>query len=286
MNVSIETKKRPKMAERCKAKGSSRKIRKPRRPTKFPRRTNIAPQPPAVTQPEAQKVARQMINDDPSVGPESSSFPGRLEKGDNASWERFRSRYIRPEWFCKRRHKTLKALQRVWKAIPQQHLDRLPERLIIFAPDPKEIGGIHPCPDFKEDGNFMYLTSDLESMFQVQVNIVVAHEFAHVVLGHVRLGRPHATLPCEWAADRLALQWGFKSFHDLPKKQKPQKKGTTPTNQGACQEDTAKDDVIAIKINPRRRPWSPGNFLLIPKATAFGELGPARTGLKETTTGK
>jgi hypothetical protein len=210
------------------------------------------------------------------------------EKREN-NWEGFRSRYIRPEWFCKRRHKTLKALQRVWKAIPQQHLDRLPERLIIFAPSPKEIGGIHPCPDFKEDGNFMYLTSDLESMFQVQVNIVVAHEFAHVVLGHVRLGRPHATLPCEWAADRLALQWGFgsfRSFHDLPKKQKREKKGTPPTNRGGCQEDTAKDDVIAIKINPRRRPWSPGNFLLIPKATAFGELGPARTGLKETTTGK
>lgn len=64
----------------------------------------------------------------------------------------------------------------------------------------------------------VYLSPELEQMPQRCVNYVVAHEFAHVALGHYGPGFPYAdTLwvahhdekPEEQAADALVVEWGY-----------------------------------------------------------------------------
>jgi hypothetical protein len=65
---------------------------------------------------------------------------------------------------------------------------------------------------------FVYLAPGIERLSQARVDSVVAHEFAHVILGH---GSPdgraihdavptkQADVPAEGEADRLVRLWGF-----------------------------------------------------------------------------
>src|ERR1700687_4067174 len=77
---------------------------------------------------------------------------------------------------------------------------------------------MHPFgPD--NDHVFVYLSPFLEKKSQREVNYTVAHEFAHVALGHYKpgaMGHPagavierHEDAPTEQDADRLTESWGF-----------------------------------------------------------------------------
>jgi hypothetical protein len=64
----------------------------------------------------------------------------------------------------------------------------------------------------------MYLSPMLELESQAKVNFTVAHEFAHIALGHhlpdnqqmTEQAESHEDRPAERAADALAMSWGFK----------------------------------------------------------------------------
>jgi hypothetical protein len=91
--------------------------------------------------------------------------------------------------------------------------DSLPPT-VIFAP-PVDCGGYVKQAIFPTGTVFMYLAPTLEFDSQRDVDFTVAHEFAHVVLGHyANLGDvpselPHEKQPHEIAADALAAKWGF-----------------------------------------------------------------------------
>jgi hypothetical protein len=84
----------------------------------------------------------------------------------------------------------------------------------FFAPFINHSGEVmrHPFT-----GVFVYLCPNLEFESQPRVNFVVAHELAHVALGHhhpeneqMKLdAETHEDRPAEKAADELAAQWGF-----------------------------------------------------------------------------
>jgi hypothetical protein len=67
-------------------------------------------------------------------------------------------------------------------------------------------------------GVLMYLSPMLELESQAKVNFTVAHEFAHIALGHhlpdnqqmTEQAERHEDRPAERAADALAMSWGFK----------------------------------------------------------------------------
>jgi len=140
------------------------------------------------------------------------------------SWEEFLYQYIETGWFdFEDRPKTMKAMRRVWESVPAEVWDEMPS-LIVFAPCPWKFGevlpfGGHPA----EEAAFIYLSPALESQRQARVDFTVAHEFAHVVLGHHRPDSKdvllttaqsakiteHHEAPAEIKADALTESWGF-----------------------------------------------------------------------------
>lgn len=80
------------------------------------------------------------------------------------------------------------------------------------------------------DRLLLYLSPRLEAKPQNEVDFTVAHEFAHVSLGHQQPGatrvppdtvvQSHEDVPSEQDADRLAESWGFA----LPKVGRRQRK--------------------------------------------------------------
>jgi hypothetical protein len=118
--------------------------------------------------------------------------------------------YVETGWFDHERRKTLEAMKRLWKAVPQTDFDRLPGKLIVFAPASVKLGEVLPWRD---------LAPHLERKSQSEIDKTVAHEFAHVILRHGRSDSTatetketlirQADVPHEREADELIKKWGY-----------------------------------------------------------------------------
>lgn len=109
--------------------------------------------------------------------------------------------------------KRSKALASVYKKA-KEVLDTLPG-LTIFSPSVDHAGQVMRNP--RSGTIFVYLSPTLEFNSQRDVNHVVAHELAHIVLGH-HIATDKQTKECESryeerpteiAANTLAAEWGF-----------------------------------------------------------------------------
>src|SRR6266566_3134480 len=126
-----------------------------------------------------------------------------MKKRTKVPWEEFRYNHIETGWFGDDRPKTLAAMKQLWSAMPQSDIDRLPELLLVFAPTPYIDGEGMPFADsgIEREGIFIYLSPGLEKKSQNRVNSIVAHEFAHAVLGHRSIstrGIKPSELPEHW----------------------------------------------------------------------------------------
>ncbi len=131
-------------------------------------------------------------------------------------WFNFRYQHIETGWFDYDRHKTIEGMRNLSERVPDVVQDNLPAR-IVFAPSAARLGHVLPCGT--GDSIFVYLSPHLESKSQAEVDFTVAHEFAHVVLGHYKPGattypssltfEKHEDALSEQDADKLAESWGF-----------------------------------------------------------------------------
>jgi hypothetical protein len=109
------------------------------------------------------------------------------------------------------RIKTCDALMRLARKMPIKTMKKIPP-VRVYAPG-SVLGEVLALPCNGEI--LLYLDPCLEKMTQCAVNYVVAHEFAHVVLGHygnfehVRKPGLHREQPEEVAADALVVSWGY-----------------------------------------------------------------------------
>jgi hypothetical protein len=144
--------------------------------------------------------------------------------------------YVETGWFDHEREKTLEAMKRLWKTMPQTDIDQLPARLIVFAPAAIKLGQTYPWLDSgtREEGTLIYLAPELELMSQSEIDITVAHEFAHAVLGHGKCGSAgtetkealirQADVPHEREADELITKWGYApAYNRRPNTAKPKR---------------------------------------------------------------
>jgi hypothetical protein len=136
-------------------------------------------------------------------------------------WQGFYISFIEAGLCDPDRKKTLKALQTLSEKILQKDLKRIPPFTTVFAPSPNTLGLADPWfhPGGPErTGCRIYLSPRLERMSQARVNSVVAHEFAHVILGHDgdsfpagKVPKKYKDLPAEKAADALIESWGYRA---------------------------------------------------------------------------
>jgi hypothetical protein len=109
--------------------------------------------------------------------------------------------------------KRLKALGHMLRKMDEQTQFNLP-LMTIFAPWIQAKGQVKREP---AQGVFVYLPACLEFDNQKDVDHTVAHELAHVVLGHggnkpytvAERNLPYSQQPWEVAANTLAAAWGF-----------------------------------------------------------------------------
>jgi len=126
-----------------------------------------------------------------------------IARGDmELTWEEFLYTYVETGWFdFEDRPKSMKAMRRVWERLPADVLRDLPSTT-IFAPSPWKFG--EALPSFgsspNDDSAFIYLSPALEAQRQAQVDFTVAHELAHVVLGHRRPDNGDISLTPEQSA--------------------------------------------------------------------------------------
>jgi len=107
--------------------------------------------------------------------------------------------------------------------------DRIPTSATVFAPSAGTLGLVEP----ERMGVTIYLSPLLEKMPQSRVGSVVAHEFAHAILGHDKgesfpsdkAPRDSRDLPSEKSADVLIQKWGYVPANSFIKTRK-QRKGT------------------------------------------------------------
>jgi hypothetical protein len=137
------------------------------------------------------------------------------EETSSEKWSFFAYEYIQTGWFDYDREKTITAMRKLAEQIPQEVLDDLPP-FVVFAPSASKLGELKP---FSLAGRmFLYLAPSLEKKPQRDVDFTVAHEFAHIVLGHYKPGasavipgeaRKHEDVPSEKDADQMVESWGF-----------------------------------------------------------------------------
>lgn len=148
------------------------------------------------------------------------------------TWEDFVDTYLSDpvlfDW--NGRAKTMEAMSCFWHAASKSGEDELPQPLYIFAPSPGISGEAIRWAACETRGVIMYLAPNLEDMVQDDVNSIVAHEFAHVLLGHRWAERQgssvsesrHEDEPYEIEADKLVEKWGFKpAYHRSGGRQDP-----------------------------------------------------------------
>jgi hypothetical protein len=127
--------------------------------------------------------------------------------------------YIDTGWFDRDRAKTTEAMGKAFLRIPRAIWDEMP-MMTIFAPSPKKLGEVYP---YGPQGRlFLYLSPGLENQPQDEVDFAVAHEFAHIALGHYSPEKwmlpedlaakiqYHEDVPNEIEADKLTESWGFR----------------------------------------------------------------------------
>jgi hypothetical protein len=146
-------------------------------------------------------------------------------------WEEFVSQYIEGGWFdFEDRTKTTKAMQLFWERVPVRWLNRLPQA-IVFAPSPHKWGESFPWfspVSTKESlGAFIYLSPELESLSQQKVNSTVAHEFAHIMLGHHDSSATDGDESKESEADLLISKWGYRPTNSCGWMQRGKKRRPT-----------------------------------------------------------
>jgi hypothetical protein len=100
-------------------------------------------------------------------------------------WFDFRYQFIETGWFDYDRHKTIEAMRKLSERIPYEVLENL-SPLVVFAPSPVKLGEMKPFG--LGDRLFLYLGPRLERERLNEVDFIVAHEFAHVALGHYKPG--------------------------------------------------------------------------------------------------
>lgn len=131
-------------------------------------------------------------------------------------WNQLQSRF-HGDWYSDRsaRPKTRRALQTVAKRIPDRDLKRIPRKIVVFAPDLCVAGQVSVRRgNFRRIKHSLYLSPQLEVIPQSEVDSIVAHEFAHLVLqdwtsARSNYGPGGALSPCEKSADKLMEKWGF-----------------------------------------------------------------------------
>jgi hypothetical protein len=131
------------------------------------------------------------------------------------------------------RAKTIAAMKTLCERVPQEDLDKLPGSLIVFAPSTDKLGEVFPLrmPVSEEEacGVIIYLSPELESKSQEEVDRTVAHEFAHVVLGCYRSDytrkrsqgvdfETQGDVPSEQDADALIGRWGYEPAYKSNRK--------------------------------------------------------------------
>ena len=128
------------------------------------------------------------------------------------TWDDIEDRFIDASWFdYEGRPKTLKAVETFARRLTDVELDRVTfdERFILFAPVPGKYGETKGL--FGEGAAFIYLSPELESVDQDSVDSTVAHEFAHMLLGHhLRAWR----VGDEKEADEMIKGWGFAAAYN------------------------------------------------------------------------
>jgi hypothetical protein len=101
-------------------------------------------------------------------------------------------------------------LQKLSKRAIRKIIDR---QILIFAPGKKFTGLCLDLPAYEDDRVLLYLSPELANGSVDQIRHTIAHELAHVVLGHSEEPpSPEAKIVgeiCERDADQLAAQWGF-----------------------------------------------------------------------------
>jgi hypothetical protein len=135
-------------------------------------------------------------------------------------WRELESRF-HGDWYSDRsaRPKTRRALQTVARRIPDADLKRIPRKIVVCAPDPCVAGQVSVRREnFRRVKHSLYLSPQLEVIPQSEVDSIVAHEFAHLVLkdwtsARSNYGPGGALLPCEKTADELMEKWGFAAMN-------------------------------------------------------------------------
>lgn len=141
-------------------------------------------------------------------------------------WQDFMYAHINDAVFFDigRRPKTFEAVECVWRAASKSGDDKFQQLLHIFAPSPGISAEAIPWAEceYQRQGIIIYLAPNLEDKSQDEVNSIVAHEFAHLVLGHPwaqgqgSMGSEsrHEDHPYEIEADKLVEKWDFKpAYH-------------------------------------------------------------------------
>jgi hypothetical protein len=122
---------------------------------------------------------------------------------------------------CSKRLEAFKQLLKGWQKFESASgytedavdFNTLP-KMVILAPQIQHAGFVAQR-QFPSDAILVYLAPTLEFCSQRDVTHTVAHEFAHVVLGHYRVNvkydadLPYEKQPQEIAANALAAKWGF-----------------------------------------------------------------------------
>lgn len=130
-------------------------------------------------------------------------------------WRQLQSRFV-GDWWSNRsaRPKTRRALQALAKRISPAALKRVPRKIVVTAPHPCIAGEV--STGYPKNKYRLYLSPQIEVVPQAEVNSIVAHEFAHLVLkdwapanAESNYGRGGVLLPCESSADKLMESWGF-----------------------------------------------------------------------------
>jgi len=131
---------------------------------------------------------------------------------------------MRLGWVSSESHLTIKrmnALRNARQKMDQDSQDSLPP-MVIFMPALSQ--GQTMRREILPDSIFLYLSFGLEWEHQVNVDFVVAHELAHVVLGHGKLrqrvpgeeGLPHELTTDERAATEMVTgKWKIPKLPSL-----------------------------------------------------------------------
>jgi Zn-dependent protease with chaperone function len=110
--------------------------------------------------------------------------------------------FIETGWFdYEQRPKTLAAMERLCERV-QEVFDL---SVLVMAPGPAINGRVYPRLQIPRE--IIYLAPLLETLPQEEVDFVVAHEFAHSLLGHGDWAKNPSTI--EQDTDELVKHWGF-----------------------------------------------------------------------------